>query len=208
MRQRLALVGEQQIDVARFRLLPQQREAHAGALDRRGILSALQRVPGTAPGEAPFLRSRTLSRDTEIATPVRRAISALRRGKVHTVRPGSARIASAQANAAVPRTGGRPERGRDRSAATRPVANQLRQRRTLSARVRKVAPIAALVWPSSDSSSARARSASPRSDDRDSASSADRSSAVAVRQKGPLMSHHHPSNSGKVIMWLNLRKPA
>jgi hypothetical protein len=54
MGERLRLVAEQQGDIAGSGLLPQQAQAQAAAVDRIGVLSALQRVPRPAPGEAPL----------------------------------------------------------------------------------------------------------------------------------------------------------
>ena len=53
-----------------------------------GVLAAFQAVARPAPGEAPFCRSRMLSREGEIVSPARRTISALRRGRVQTARAG------------------------------------------------------------------------------------------------------------------------
>ena len=62
----LRLVAKQQSDIASLGLLLQQTQAQAGAIDRIGILSPLQRVARPAPAETPFLRITTLSRDFEI----------------------------------------------------------------------------------------------------------------------------------------------
>ena len=53
----LRLVAEQQSDIAGLGLLLQQTQAQAGAVDRIGILSPLQRVAGPAPAVAPFYAS-------------------------------------------------------------------------------------------------------------------------------------------------------
>ena len=57
MRQRLALVGIQQGDVAGLRLGPTDRQAHAHALDRGLVLPLAQGVTGPAPSEPPFFSS-------------------------------------------------------------------------------------------------------------------------------------------------------
>jgi hypothetical protein len=54
MREGLRFVAEQQADVAGLGLLLQEAQAQAGAIDRSGILPALQRVARPAPGEAPL----------------------------------------------------------------------------------------------------------------------------------------------------------
>ena len=56
MGQRLALVGEQQHDVAGLGLRLAQQEPQADAIDRLGVLPVLQVVPRSAPAEV-FLRS-------------------------------------------------------------------------------------------------------------------------------------------------------
>jgi hypothetical protein len=53
MSERLRFVAEQQGDVAGLGLLLQQAQAQTGAIDRIGILPALQRVARPAPGKAP-----------------------------------------------------------------------------------------------------------------------------------------------------------
>src|SRR5918912_889712 len=71
----------EQVDLAGAGLLPPQREANARARDGVGILPALQRVAGAAPGEAPLCRNSTLKRPDETVTPIRRVISPASRGK-------------------------------------------------------------------------------------------------------------------------------
>ena len=82
MGQRFGLVLEQEHDVAGPRLLLQQKQAQARAVDRNGLLPPFQRVPWPPPAEAPFLRITTLSRDFEIRSPVRASISSCNRGNV------------------------------------------------------------------------------------------------------------------------------
>src|ERR1700675_322953 len=79
--ERFRLVAEQQGDIAGFGLLLQQMQAQAGAIDRVGVLPALQGVARPTPGKAPFF-STTLSRDFEMRLPVRFSISSARRGSV------------------------------------------------------------------------------------------------------------------------------
>jgi hypothetical protein len=119
MGERFRLVAEQQGDIAGFGLLPQQAQAQAGAVDRIGVLPALQRVPRPAPGKAPFF-STTLSRDVEMRFPVRFSISSARRGSVQFGRsetPG-ANTSSITDNAARAFTGSGPGAVRARSPAT------------------------------------------------------------------------------------------
>jgi hypothetical protein len=210
MRQRLALIGEQQVDLAGAGLLPPQREANARARDGVGILPALQRVAGAAPGEAPLCRNSTLKRPVETVTPIRRVISPASRGKVHTaVPPGSARIVVAQASAAAPRVPGRPERGRARSPSAPRRRYQTRHVRTVSARTPSRRPIAVAVSPSSDQSTARARSASRRIGERANASSAKRPSAASFSSQCRPMTHRkHHQNLLLMKTWANFSNPA
>lgn len=193
MGQGLGFVGEQQPDVAGPGLLPQQVATQTGARDRLGVLAAGQGMTWPAPGEAPFWRSRMLSREGEMATSDRRRISALSRGKVQTVRPASARIALAQAKAASPRPPGRPVWGRDRSASTPPARNRRRHWRTRSARTPSARPIVGPSWPASVHKIARARSASPRASDRDRTTSAAHCAAVATNPERAMFHHHFNS---------------
>src|SRR4051812_8938309 len=55
--QRLGLVPEQEVDVARRGLLPQEPEPQAGALDGIRVLPALEGVPRPAPAVAPSRRT-------------------------------------------------------------------------------------------------------------------------------------------------------
>src|ERR1700676_4769922 len=83
--ERFRLVAEQQGDIAGFGLLLQQMQAQAGAIDRVGVLPALQGVARPTPGKAPFF-STTLSRDFEYRLPVRFSISSARRARVQSGR--------------------------------------------------------------------------------------------------------------------------
>jgi hypothetical protein len=180
MRERFGFILEEQSNIARLRLLTQQIQPHARALDRLLVLTAVQSMPWPTPGKAPFLRSMILSRDIEMATPHRRSISAVRRGKVHKVCPGSSRITLAQAKAASPLVPGRPVRGLARRAFTPPEANRCLIWRTPSARMPITPPIISPLCPSRLQRIARARSASCLFDDRLSRISAIRSCALAV----------------------------
>jgi hypothetical protein len=80
--ERFTLVGEQQLDVAGLGLRAKQFDPEPAAIDRLGVLAALQRVAGSAIAKAPFLRSALESCDFEIVTPSRAAISSARRASV------------------------------------------------------------------------------------------------------------------------------
>ena len=70
MRQRLALIGEQQNDIAGLGLDLAQLQPQAHAVDSLRVLPVLQRVPGPSPAETPFLRSTLESCEREIVTRV------------------------------------------------------------------------------------------------------------------------------------------
>ena len=188
MGERFRLVAEQQGDIAGFGLLLQQAQAQTGALDRIGVLPALQRVPRPAPGEAPFF-STTLSRDFEMRSPVRFSISSARRGSVQFGRsdtPG-ANTSSITDKAARAFTGSGPGAVRARSPATPSRPKIQRQWRTLSGCTQNAEAIRSLVQPSSDSRMARARSASSRSDEPARPRNSARCSAVATIHDRPDM---------------------
>ena len=150
--ERFRLVAEQQGDIAGLGLLLQQMQAQAGALDRVGVLPALQGVPWPTPGKAPFF-STTLSRDFEIRLPVRFSISSARRGSVQFGRsdtPGT-NTSSITDKAARAFTGSGPGAVRARSPVTPSRPKIHRQWRTLSGCTRNAEAIRSLVHPSSDS---------------------------------------------------------
>src|SRR4051794_15104668 len=209
--ERLRLVAEQQDDVARRGLLLQQPQAQAGAVDRIGVLPALQRVARPAPGEAPFFRT-TLSRDFEMRSPVRFAISSAKRGSVQFGRsdtPG-ANSSSITLKAARAFFGSGPGALRARSPATPARPKIQRQCRTLSACTQNAAAMRSLVHPSSDSKTARARSASSRSEEPASRRNSARWSAVASIHDCPDMLPPHPVASlpGFCHMWIDQENPA
>jgi hypothetical protein len=78
MGQGLALVDEEQHDVAGPRLRLAQRPPEADAVDGVGVLAALQAVSRSTPAEF-FLRSTLDRRDFEMVTPSRASISPMRR---------------------------------------------------------------------------------------------------------------------------------
>src|SRR4051794_9725213 len=168
MRQRLRLIAEQQYDIAGFGLCLEQLAAQPGTVHRRGVLSALQRVPGAAPAEIPFLRSTTESREREIRRPARCSISPAKRRNAQFVRfvTGADKTSSATANAALALMGDAPGGLSPRSPATPSCMTLIRHRRTVSSRTPKASPIRPLDQPARVSKTARARSASPRSCER------------------------------------------
>jgi hypothetical protein len=189
MRQRFRLVGEQQNDIAGVRLLLQQTQPQAGAIDGIGVLAPFQRVPRSPPAKAPFLRITTLSRDFEIRSPVRVSISSCSRGSVQLGRSaiGADSTAETTESAARAFTGSGPGALRARRPETPLQPNVQRQWRTLSGLTANASAIRKLDHPASDSKSARARSASSRSDERARACSSSRSSVVASTRGRPAM---------------------
>src|SRR5215470_162034 len=190
MRERRRFVPEQQHDVTGLGLGFQQPTAQAGTINRVGILTPLQRVPRAPPAKAPFLRSTTDNREGEMRTPERCSISSANRGNVQFGRSatGVSRSACATASAQPALTGGGPGATRRRSAATPPVMNVLRHSRTVSSRTPKAWAMRLLVHPDSVNSTARARSASPRSGDWLSSVKACRCAASAMIGDLPAMS--------------------
>src|SRR6266851_2483391 len=193
MGQSLGFVLEQQDDIPGCGLLLQQAKAKSAPVNRVGVLPPLQRVARPAPAEAPFLRSTTLSRDFEMRSPVRFSIASAKRGKVPFGRsetPG-ANTSSTTVNAARALTGSGPGALRARSPATPSRPNIQRQCRTLSGCAQNAAAIRSLGQPSSDSSIARARSASSRSDDRARPRNPSRCSNVATIHDRPAIVPPH-----------------
>jgi hypothetical protein len=148
MGERLRFVAEQQGDVASRSLLLQQAQAQATALDRIGILPALQRVARPAPGKAPFF-STALNRDFEMRSPVRFSISSARRGKVQFGRSDTPGASSSSITDKAARAffGSGPDALRARRPATPSRPKIQRQCRTLSGCAQKAAAIRSLVHP-------------------------------------------------------------
>src|SRR4029077_15141100 len=136
MRQRLALIGKQQQDVASLGLRLEQFQTQTAANHRLGVLATLQRVAGPAIAKAPFLRSALESCDFEIITFSRVAISSARRASVQLTRfvTGADKRGSATRRAACVFTGSGPGKGRVSRASTPPFMNSLRHNRTASFR--------------------------------------------------------------------------
>ena len=179
MGQGLGLVPEQEVDVAGRGLLLQQPEPQAGAVDRARVLPTLEAVPRPAPAVAPF-RSTTLRWPGEIVSPLRAATSAASRARVHA-RPVGDRgrqhvPGHGERRLALARRPPRPRPGaqcRDPAPSGPPSASASPARR----RTPRRAAITALISPSSDHSTARARSASRRAAERLSRSSSARAAS-------------------------------
>ena len=211
MGERFRLIAEQQGDIAGLCLLLQQAQAQPGAVDRIGVLPALQRVPRPAPGEAPFF-STTLSRDVEMRSPVRFSISSAKRGSVQFGRsdtPGAS-TSSITDKAARAFTGSGPGAVRARSPATPSRPKIQRQCRTLSGCTQNAEAIRSLVQPSSDNRMARARSASSRSDEPARTRNSARCVAVATIHDRPDMFPPHPVALYPRVchMWMVHENPA
>src|SRR5713101_2760603 len=163
MGQHLGLVLRQQHDVAGIGLLLQELEPEPGAVDGIRLLPAEQAVARSAPAVAIFF-SVLLSCDFEIETSACRAISACSRGNVQFARSATGAVNNDAATLAAASlfTASRPARSIARRPSIPASANQLRQRRTLSGVTPKARAICPLVQPLSDSTIARARSASSR----------------------------------------------
>src|SRR5271166_2720057 len=189
MGQRLALVGEQQHDVAGLRLGFQELEPQSAAVYGIGVLLALEGVAWPAKAEPPFCRSTTESRDFEMRTPSRCSISLIRRGRVQFLRSatGADSTSSATRSAACVLTGSGPPAIRRLRPATPLLRKSLRHSRTVSSRTPNAWAIRALLQPARVNRIARARSASARSLEAASACSPVRCSSVAVTGDFPAM---------------------
>lgn len=194
MRQRLALVGEQEHDIAGLRLRLAQRQPEADAIDGVGVLAALQSVSRPTPAEF-FFRSTLDRRDLEMVTPSRASISPIRRASVQLRRSatGASSNGATTLSAASALTGAGPDAGRVSSASTPPRAKSLRHRRTVSSRTPNASAMRGLVQPDSVSNKARARSASPRS--RETASLRNPAFCSSPAATGDLPAMSHPRES-------------
>ena len=165
MRQRLALVGEQENDIAGRGLRLAQLQPQADTIDLVGDLPAFQRVPRPSEAEPPFLRSTLESCEREIETPSRDRISSVKRASVQFVRSatGAESKGPATLSAASALNGAGPGATLAFSASTPPLVKSPRHSRTVSSRTPNASAIRALVQPLSVSTMARARSASARS---------------------------------------------
>src|SRR5277367_6309737 len=164
MGQRLALVAVEKNDVARLGLLFAQVQAQAHAFHLALRLTSFQRVAGPPPAEL-FFRKALDSCERLMRTPSRASISTRRRGIVQLRRSatGAWSKGTATRKAASLFTGGGPGAILVFSAATPPAAKSQRHWRTVSSRTPNASAMSGLVQPASVKSTARARSASPRS---------------------------------------------
>jgi hypothetical protein len=194
MRQRLALVGEQEHDIAGLRLRLAQRQPEADAIDGVGVLAALQSVSRPTPAEF-FFRSTLDRRDLEMVTPSRASISPMRRASVQLRRSatGASSNGATTLSAASALTGAGPDAGLVSSASTPPRAKSLRHSRTVSSRTPNASAMRGLVQPDSVSNKARARSASPRS--RETASLRNPAFCSSPAATGDLPAMSHPRES-------------
>ena len=188
MGQRLALVAMEKDNVARFGLLFADLEAEADPLDLAGVLTSLQRVPGPPPAEV-FFRNAFDSCERLMRTPSRASISARSRGIVQLVRSatGASRSGVTTRKAASLFTGTGPGATFVVKASTPPEMKAPRQKRTVSSRTPNASAILELLQPASFSSTARARSASPRSRDPERANRAARCASLVVTGDLPAM---------------------
>jgi hypothetical protein len=194
MGQGLALVDEEQHDVAGLRLRLAQRQPEADAVDGIGVLAALQAMSRSTPAEF-FLRSTLDRRDFEMVTPSRASISPMRRASVQLGRSatGASSNGAATLSAASALTGAGPDAGFVLSASTPPRAKSLRHWRTVSSRTPNASAMRGLVQPDSVSNKARARSASPRSRETESRRNSAFCSSLATTGDFPAMSYPRES---------------
>ena len=158
-----------------------------------------------------FFRKALDSCERLMRTPSRASISARRRGIVQLRRSatGSSSKGVTTRKAASLFTGGGPGAMLVFSAATPPAEGSLRHRRTVSSRTPNASAILELVQPASVKSTARARSASPRSRESPRAKRPARCSSLAVTGDFPAMPSTLRINTGrkpqKPIRWLAKR---
>lgn len=180
MGQRLALIAKEQHDVAGLRLTLAQLQAQADPLDLAGDLPSFQGVPGPSVAEL-FFRNALDNCDRLMQTPSRAWTSARRRAIVQfgLSATGSSSKGVTMRKAAALFRGAGPGATLAFNASTPPLPKSLRHSRTVSSRTPKASAIRGLVQPESVSSTARARSASPRSRDPARAARATRCSSFA-----------------------------
>ena len=123
MRERLALIGKQQHDIASFGLRPEQLHPQTAAIHGLSVLAPFQGVAGSAVAKAPFLRSALESCDFEIVTPSCAAIASARRASVQLTRfvTGVDSRGSATRKAACVFSGAGPGNGRVSNPSTPPL---------------------------------------------------------------------------------------
>ena len=137
----------------------------AGRSDPPRSLSGVLSACAEAASAGTFFRKALDSCERLMRTPSRASISARMRGIVQLGRSatGCSSRGVTTRNAASLFTGAGPGATLAFSASTPPLAKSLRHRRTVSSRTANASAILGLVQPASVSSTARARSASPRS---------------------------------------------
>src|SRR3984957_18130178 len=197
MGQRFALVAVEKNDVPRLGLPFAQLQAQAHAFHLAFRPTSFQRVPRPPPAEL-FFRKALDSCERLMRTPSRASISARRRGIVQLRRSATRSLSKGVATrkAASLFTADGPGAMLAFSAATPPPAKSLRQSRTVSSRTPNASAISGLVQPASVSSTARARSASPRSREPARAERAARCSPLATTRAFPAMPHTMQINGG------------
>src|SRR5271165_2205929 len=190
MRQRLAFIAVEQNDVAGLGLAFAQLQAQADPIHLARGLPSLQGVSGAPPAEL-FFRKALDNCERLMRTPSRASISARRRAIVQFVRSatGWSSKGAATRSAVSLFTGGGPGAMLASNAATPPLPKSLRHNRTVSSRTPNASAIRALVQPERVKSTARARSASPRSRDPARAINPARCSSLAATGDLPPMPH-------------------
>ena len=194
VRQRLAFVAIEQDDVAGFGLLFAQLQAQPDAFDLGWVLTAIQRVPGPPPAEL-FFRNAFDSCERLMRTPSCASISARSREIVQFRRSatGASSRGVTTRKAVSLFTGAGPGATLAFRASMPPSIKALRQRRTVSSRTPNASAVFGLVQPASVSSTARARSASPRSREPANTVRPARCSSVAKRGDFPVMPRTYES---------------
>jgi hypothetical protein len=198
MGQRLALIAVEKNNVSGLGLLFAQLQAQAYPFHFAFRLASLQRVPGPSPAKV-FFRKAFDSCERLMRTPSRASISVRRRAIVQLRRSatGSSSKGMATRKAASLFTAGGPGGMLAFSAATPPAAKSLRHRRTVSSRTPNASAILGLVHPASVKSTARARSASPRSRDSERAKRPARCLSLAVTGDFPAMPYTFRIGAGR-----------
>ena len=190
MCQRFTLVAVQKHDIAGFGLALAQLQTQTDPIHLVCDLPSLQRVPRAPPTEL-FFRNALDNCERLMRTPSVFSISARSRAIVQFGRLAT----GASSNGVTTRravslfTGSGPGATLAFNASTPLRMKSLRHSRTVSSRTPNASAIRGLVQPDSVNSTARARSASPRSREPAKADNVTRWSSVAVTGDFPLMAH-------------------
>ena len=207
MRQRLALIAVEKNNVARFGLLFAQLQAQAHPCHLSFRLTSLQRVPGPPPAELFFARPWT----TAYAHALARFDLGAEAGNRPVAPVGHRFFQQGDDDAQGGFTLHRRRAWRNAGLQRCDTAGggSLRHRRTVSSRTPNASAILELVQPASVKSTARARSASPRSRKSPRAKRPARCSSLAVTGDFPAMPSTLQINTGrkpqKPIRWLAKR---